>query len=305
MRTRLALLLVTLGAGACERDPILTPDRKAVQFIALDAGSNQVHMIDEIRGTSWSIDIPSGANDLSRWNDDEILISHASGASRIDIATGEVVWEINTYTGITSAQQLDGGAVLLAGQYGQQVTLFNIDRFGEQTGERTLSGYLYTRLIRQTEADSIVFTTGEPWQIVELDGFTNPIWGASLPSLAFQVERTADNTTQVSTTTDLRILEIDYNRSTVRTWSGGAEAEEYGLVEFRGFSMLDDLMFVANWVGADGLPDDAHVVALNDNSEVVWSWEDHDVALAVCCPSRPSSQNDGGAFAPQAVEPSA
>jgi hypothetical protein len=276
-----ASFLIAVTLFACSKDPILTPDREAMHFVAVDSGGNQVHMVDQIRGTTWSAEVPSGARDISAWGEDEVMVSHSQGATRFDLETGEETWSLERYTGIGCAQPLDGGGVLLAGQYGDVLKVYNIDRFDEQVAERTLINYRETRLIRENTDGHLVFTTGEPWRVVEVDGFTNEVWTTSLPARGYQAERTPDDTVLASTDTDLRVLEIARNGNVLRSWNGSGLASAYGLASFRGFARLDDLMVIANYVGNEGEEGDAHILAMDEEGEVVWTWEDHETALAV------------------------
>lgn len=275
------VVATTLLLAACGRDPILLPEREAAHFVAVDSGNNLVHMIDQIRGTSWSAEVPAGARDVSSWGEDEVMVSHSRGATRFNLETGEQTWTLERYTGITCAQPLDGGGVLLAGQYGTTLTVFNIDRFEEQVAERTLLNYPQARLVRENEAGHLVFTTGEPWRVVELDGFGSEVWSTRLPASGYQAQRNPDDVVFVSTDTDLRVLRINRNGSVAGAWNGAPFADSHGLASFRGFGQLDDLMFIANYVGDQGEPTDAHVVAMDEAGELVWSWNDHDLALAV------------------------
>src|SRR5258708_35713582 len=53
--------------------------------------------------------------DLQLIGDNRVLISHDAGYSEFDIAPGQLVKEVATYTGIATARRLPNGPTLIAG----------------------------------------------------------------------------------------------------------------------------------------------------------------------------------------------
>lgn len=285
--SRLPLLLAGLAlTGACNKDPILQPDRPSMHFVVVDTANDQVLMIDELRGTSWTVDLPSAPTDIVRMGDDEVLVTMSTGLIRLDLETGDEVWRLDGYVDVTTAQPRAEGGILFGIKPGQRLLeLRSVDAFGDETSSKaTVPGdHTYTGLIRETADDHIFYPNREQGinSVYERDGGLADILVCRTDGLAYEVEPVGTESMWVGTGSDLRVVELD------RTYTRCAELsersfkpyrDEHGLVEIRGFERIDDLVVATNWMDPrQERSSDVHAVAINADGEDVWVWEDASV----------------------------
>ncbi|HMV67774.1 MAG TPA: hypothetical protein PKA64_13075 [Myxococcota bacterium] len=272
-------LLALVACG--KKDPVLQPDRLSLDVIVVDQVNRQLVRLDELHGDDWRVEMPLGLRDLARMDEDTVLASYDKGARLIDVHTGETVRDIAGYLGVTSAYPQPDGSVTLVFANTDQINTITVDRAGNETGSQHYVGYRNVRVLREGRDNHLLFTTGEPWAMVELDQRGNELLRMRLPGQGYMAMMRETHTFVVSTTSALQIVEFTQLGQSVATWSGAVEAERYGLTSFGGFDAVSEfgLMVVAN----GGPVDDearADVVAFDAASEVVWSWSDPDVGSA-------------------------
>jgi hypothetical protein len=269
-----ALLLVACGP----KDPILQPDRTSLDFLVVDDGNDQLHRVDELRGNDWTLDLPQGSRDLVAADAEHVLVSHGGGAWLVNVADGEVERKYEGLSAIISAMPQPQDAALLFTNQAGALRAYSFDRNGEETAERTFVGYNEVRIVREIANDYLLFTSGEPWRMFEIDGLGNVIFSVSLPWRGHQAIKNTAGNYMVSITDRLLVREFTRQSAVVRTIDGNPVAEEYNLVWFSGFDEVPSagLTVVANWLAmADDPSVGAHLVAFDTAGEVAWTWEDH------------------------------
>jgi len=268
-----------LFAACGPKDPILHPDRVGFDFLIVDDGNDQLHRVDELRGHDWTTDLPPGTRDLIRWDDEHVLASHDGGAVKVRIEDGAIVREINGYTQIGSAIPQPQDAVMLFTQQSNGLWAFSVDRTGTETGSRILTGYREVRVVRELAMDYLLFTSGEPWRMYEVDGFGNVIFANGLPGRGHQAIKTSRGTYLVSTADRRQMREFTRQGAGVRTIDGAGLPEKHNIIWFAGFDQLDDpnLLVVTNWLAPSWADKSfgSHVLAFTPENEILWTWDDH------------------------------
>jgi hypothetical protein len=276
---RLGLLMLV----ACGRkEPVLRPDLLSLDFIVVDQVNRQLVRTDELYGKDWRIDLPMGLRDLAKVDEDTVLVSYDGGARKIDVHTGETVADISGYLGVQGAYPQPDGAVTLVFTLNSEVRTLTVDPFGNETGAQTYVDYRNVRLLREGRDNHLLFTTGEPWAMVELDGRGNELLRMRLPEQGYMAAMRDNGVFVVSTTTNLSIVEFTQLGQSVATWSGAADAERLGLQSFGGFDLIPEhgMIAVANGGPVAGASDRAHVVLFDSTGQIVWSWADPEVGSA-------------------------
>ena len=90
--------------------------------------------------------------DMQLIGDNRVLVSHDAGYSEFDIATGKLVKEVATYTGIATARRLPNGHTLIAGvdlDGAKGVVVLEIDAANAIKNKTVFPGD-YVRLLRET-----------------------------------------------------------------------------------------------------------------------------------------------------------
>jgi hypothetical protein len=262
---------------ACNKDPVLQPDVLTLDFLAVDEGNDRLMRVDQLRGNSWSLDLPAGARDLTWAEPGVVIVSHERGAMRVAVEDGAVLWETAGWVEVLSAFAEPNDAATMAIQNGTEMVVVSVDRDGEQTSRTTFPDRRAVGTLRQTVDNHFLFAHGEPWQFDEVTNLGREIFGANLRKQGWQIERMGSGNYIISTTDELRVTEIGRDRATVRTWDAASAAGTYNLVSLNGWSYVDDWMLVANRLAVTGDNDGAHAIAFDPEGAVAWSWTDPDV----------------------------
>src|SRR3954463_10826287 len=86
-------------------------------FIAIDEGKGNLFHIDENQpAKNWLVHVTQPTpRDMQLVGGGRLLISHDTGFSEYDIATGKLEKEVTLFKGVTSARRLPNGHTLLTG----------------------------------------------------------------------------------------------------------------------------------------------------------------------------------------------
>ena len=124
------------------------------EFLAIDEGLGTLLHIDEC-DASWDWIVPIGRlepRDMQLVGSNRVLISHHNGYAEFDISTGELVADVSSFEGVTSARRQPDGRTLLAGVNlceTEGVVVVELSQSHEVLRKTVFSGD-YVRLIRQT-----------------------------------------------------------------------------------------------------------------------------------------------------------
>lgn len=276
---RLALLLTLMACN--KKEPVLHPDLLSFDFIVVDQVNRQLVRTDELYGDDWRVDMPMGLRDLAHVDEDTVLASYDGGARKIDVHTGETVEEIKGYLGVQGAYPQPDGSVTLVFTPNAELRTITVDRLGNETGSQLWPNYRNVRLLREGRSNHLLFTTGEPWAMVELNETGSEILRMRLPGQGYMAAMRDTGSYVVSTTHNLSLVEFNQLGQSLGTWSGTADKERLGLESFGGFDLLPEygMIAVANG-GPETSGERAHVVVFDSAGQIVWNWMDSSVGSA-------------------------
>ena len=260
------------------------------RFICVDNGANQLLCVDQqdpARG--WSVPIPAGARDLQRIDPERLLVSHGNGCGIYRLSDGACVWKLEGFSGIQTAQFSKERDELVLGSSSKEAYEFRVlPRTGEWFASKPArvvsipgqpAGLL--RLVRLTPDGRLLFTAGH--RVVEWDPAKQAeTWSAEFPGKGYVAERLPDGTTCVSTGGAVSVVEIGKDGQIRKTWAGEAFKQSWRLDWFSGFQFLSNgHLIVANWLGHGAWGKGPHVIEMDRDNKLLWSWEDHQAAKQV------------------------
>lgn len=252
------------------------------RFLAIDNGKNQLLLVDEIGASGWSVAIPGGARDLQLVGEDQVLISHGSGALELALADGSAGWSVDGFTGVQTARRLPGGNTLLGMQGNGEVTFMEVDPGGAAVKMLTVPGMLELRLVRVLDDGHLLFTAILPNRVVEVDIDGMVVWEAMLPDKGYTAERLANGDTLATAGEPCLLVRLSPEGEIVEQRGGEAMFPEVGLDWFSGFSQLGNgNVVVANWLGHDAWGTGPHLVELTPDNALVWQWQDFEAAMQI------------------------
>jgi hypothetical protein len=261
------------------------------RFACVDNGANRLLLVDQTEPSrNWSVAIPSGSRDLQRLEKNRLLVSHGNGCGIYDMKDGRCLWQLEGFYSVQTARHIAERDEVMLGAIAKGAVEFHfLKRDGEwfQKSSRVVRvtgvepGLL--RLARFTGDGHVLFTTGNPIRVVEWDLAANKeVWSAPFPGKGYVALRRADGTTAVSTGGAVSVVEIARDGKITKTWLGDAYRKEHRLDWFSGFEFLPNgHIVVANWLGHGAQGKGPHVIEVDADNKVVWSWEDHTAAKQV------------------------
>jgi hypothetical protein len=261
------------------------------RFACVDNGANRLVLVDQGEPSrGWSVAIPAGSRDVQRLEKNGLLVSHGNGCGIYDMKDGRCLWRLEGFSGVQTARHIAERDEIMLGAVAKGAVEFHfLKRDGEwfQKSGRVVRvtgvepGLL--RLARFTGDGHVLFTTGNPIRVVEWDLAGNKeVWSAPFPGKGYVALRRADGTTAVSTGGAVSVVEIARDGKITKTWLGDAYRKPLRLDWFSGFEFLPNgHIVVANWLGHGAQGKGPHVIEVDADNKVVWSWEDHTAAKQV------------------------
>lgn len=261
------------------------------RFVCVDNGANRLVCVDQNHpARGWSVAIPAGSRDLQRLAGGRLLVSHGNGCGIHDLKDGRCLWRTEGFSGVQTARHVVDRDELMLGAAAKDAIEFHfLKREGEgfQKSGRVVRvtgvdpGLL--RLARFTDNGRVLFTTGNPVRVVEWDLAANrEVWSAPLPGKGYVAVRRPDGTTVATTGGAVSVVEIARDGKITKTWLGEAYRKPYRLDWLSGFDILPNgHLVVANWLGHGAQGKGPHVIEVDADSRLVWSWEDHTAAKQV------------------------
>lgn len=282
-RTILLLASLLLGTGTAAE-----PVRH--RFVCVDNGANRLICVDQTApALGWSVPLPAGARDLQRLDAERLLVSHGSGCGVYRLGDGGCLWKLEGFAGTQTARLSRDGSSLVLGSSEKEGYVFRyLPRSGEWfagTPARLVRvpghppGLL--RLVRLTDEDHLLFTAGG--RVVEWDPQARAeTWSAPIPGKGYAAERLAGGLTCVSTGGSVAVVELERDGTVRHTWAGEPVRQAWRLDWFSGFHLLPNgHLLVANWLGHGAWGKGPHLLELDRENRLLWSWEDHQAARQV------------------------
>lgn len=268
-----------------------SPSPIAHRFVCVDNGANRLLLVDQRSpANGWSVAIPAGSRDLQRIGDGKILASHGNGCGVYDLKDGRSLWRLDGFSAVQTARLIRERDELILGAIAKDAVEFHfLKREGEwfqKTGRVVrvtgIEPGLF-RLARFTADGHVLFTTGSTYRVVEWDLAANKeVWSAPLPGKGYLAMRRDDGTTVASTGGAVSVVEIARDGKITKAWLGDAFRKELRLDWFSGFELLPNGHLVAaNWLGHGAHGKGPHVIEVDADNKLVWSWEDHVAAKQI------------------------
>jgi hypothetical protein len=252
------------------------------RFLAVDNGKNQLLLVDEAGASGWSVAIPGGARDLQLVDDEQVLLSHGSGALELALLDGSAGWSVDGFAGVQTARRLPGGNTLLGMQGNGEVTFTEVDPGGAPVKTMTVPGMLELRLVRVLDDGHLLFTAVLPNRVVEVDTDGVVVWEAMLPDKGYTAERLPGGDTLATAGEPCLLVRLSPEGEIVEQLGGEAMFPRVGLDWFSGFSQLGNgNVVVANWLGHDAWGTGPHLVELTPDNALVWQWQDFEAAMQI------------------------
>jgi hypothetical protein len=262
------------------------------EFLAIDEGLAQLLHIDQ-RNSAKNWIVPTGhpqARDLQLIGGGRVLVGHDQGYSEFDIATGELVKDVATYSGVTSVRRQANGNTLLAGvnlagehagckhsACKESVVVLELDPAGARTSE-TVFPATYLRLLRQTAQGTWLMTNQDVIREADPGGQVLQEWAVPGLRHAWKAVRLPNGRTLASAGYGAFLVELNADGSVARKF-----AEKEALPPalnarfYATFQLLPNgHIVIANWQGhgpghgASGV----QLFELDPTDAVVWQWSE-------------------------------
>lgn len=264
--------------------------RAGHRFICVDNDAGQLIHIDQTRaGHDWQVAIPKDSRDLQRLDGDRVLVGHATGCGIYSLSDGKCLSRVEGFKGVVSAQYRPDRKELWLGANTAAGYEFTILAPDGETFKKTDKVYHAPfkggnlRLARFTPEGRLLFAAGAPARVVEWDPQTSKTtWEAPLPGKGYMAVRLSDGTTAASTSDAVSVVVFDRDGKLQKTWLGETVREKYRLKALSGFQFLPNGNLIgANWLGHNQHGQGPHLVEVDAQNKLVWSWEDHKIAHQV------------------------
>ena len=267
------------------------PVHAAHRFVCVDNGANRLLHVNELQpATNWHVDVPAGTRDVQRLGGERLLLSHGNGCGIYRLSDGKLLWSLGGFKGVQTAHhRADKQEIVLGANVADGYEFYVLEKAGEwfkNSGRMLRCAAVKTgllRLVRFTPDGHLLFTAGEPYRVIEWDAEKNQVvWSADLPGKGYVAIRRADGTTVATTGGSVSAVVIGKEGKIAKTYLGEESRKAQRLSWFSGFEILKNgNLVIANWLGHGATGKGPHLVEVNAQNQVVWSWEDHTAAKQV------------------------
>jgi hypothetical protein len=251
-------------------------------FLAIDEGLAQLLRINEHDpAKNWLVPIGHPqARDLQLIGGGRVLIGHDAGYAEFDIATGEVVKDVETYQGVTSTRRLPNGHTLLAGANldgEKSVVVLEVDPAGAVKQKTVFPGN-YVRLIRETPQGTWLMMNDTMIREGDRSGRLLHEWTVPGFQHAWKAVRLPNGHTLASAGYGAFMVELDANGAVAKKFAAKEQMPATVNANFYAtFQLLPNgHIVVANWQahgpghGAEGV----QLFELDESAQIVWRWGD-------------------------------
>jgi outer membrane protein assembly factor BamB len=258
------------------------------RLLVNDEGSSALHYVDlDAPERCW---IFRGAGrDLQLIGEGKVLRSTPTGFVELELATGELVRQVEGHLAVESARRLPNGQTVLLGNDEGGIRLQQLDRTSRVVASRLAAGLLKGRLARHTSDGTILFCSETDGRrtIHEFDFESGLRTSCTIPGHVpadsmVKAVRLGNGNLLVSTGYAASVIEINPGTGDMRTVGGKQQAEPPGqrrLVNpnfFSGYQVFaDGSILVANWQGhgpSHG-PDGYQLLMYAPDGSVAWAFD--------------------------------
>ncbi|MBT3378739.1 MAG: hypothetical protein HN742_21505 [Lentisphaerae bacterium] len=262
------------------------------RFICIDnfAKKNQLIHIDQFEpDNNWVQPLPgTPARDIQLLDRNRVLISVPSGCREYELSTGKKLWEVTGYKRIYTARRLPDGTTLLGENTKEGIALYVVNREGRELSRRILiSNAGDLRVLRIADNGNYLLSLTKPRRAVEMTPAGEIVWEVDLGQFGgkgYKVLKSANGNYLASTGDAVKVIEVDGTGKLVRYWGEQKKGDHaaWRLDFFSGFDLLPgDHVVAANWLGHGKHGTGPHLVEFDENSKLVWQWEDHALAKQI------------------------
>lgn len=252
--------------------------QQARHFLLRDEGLSQLAYIDQSNPSkNWYTTIPTG-RDLQLVGNGRVMIGTDNGYEERDIATGNKVYELNSFPGTISARRLNNGNTILVGvnwQDKQGIVLAEINANASVQRLIVYPGFTYARLVRETTAGTFLVTADDI--VFEGDKSGKIVWQAKITGKdkphAWQPLRLSNGQTVVSSGYAANLQFFAKDGSLVNTITGPTEVKPNF---YAGLQILPNGNYVViNWEGhgKDHGAVGTQLLEYTPQGKLAWSWQ--------------------------------
>jgi hypothetical protein len=250
------------------------------EFIAIDEGlGNLLHVDERDPSRNWIVPIRHPqARDMQLVGGNRVLIGHHHGCTEFDIATGEVLADVSSYEGVTSARRQPDGHTLIAGVNLAGITgvaVLELDGDNRALHQAVFPGD-YVRLIRQTATGTYLMSCNDRIREGDRGGTYLRDFPVEGFVHAWKALRLPNNNLIVSAGYGAFLVELDPAGRVLRKFGGQGNVPAavnpffYAMFQW----MPEGHVVVANWQdhgpghGASGV----QLIEFDSAGAVVWQW---------------------------------
>jgi len=273
------------------------------EFLAIDEGLSNLMRVDEnAPAKNWLVHIgKEHPRDMQLIGNNELLISHDSGYSVLDITNGKMISDVSKYHDVSSVRRLANGNTLVVGvDFDLPKKNKGSSPLGDPTGRHVIFGEFdpqgalvkraayvgdYARLARETAQGTYLVACNTQYREGDRDGN----WIKDFPvdgfNHAWKAVRLPNGNIVMSAGYGLTLkggssfmIEEDSTGKVVRKFGSKEQLPAdvnpyfYGLFQV----LKNGDIVVANWQGHKAGHNDSgrQIVEFNQQSEIIWSWSD-------------------------------
>ena len=252
------------------------------RFLAIDEGLAQLLHVDESNPErDWAVPVGHPqARDMQLVGNGRVLIGHHHGWSEFDIAMGDILFENNSYEGVTAVRRQPDGRTLLAGvgiAGDGGVAVVELDSAGKELRTIRYDGD-YVRLIRQTAEGTLLMSCNDRIREADLEGKYLRDFPVDGFFHAWKSLRLPDGHMLVSAGYGAFMVELDGDGEILRKFGGKEDVPEaVNPFFYATFQLLPNgHVMLANWQGhGEGFGDSGvQLLEFDQTGELVWQWSD-------------------------------
>ena len=278
-----AWLAICLGVANATGAPIKH------DFIAIDEGLGNLLRVDENDpARNWRVPIGhSRPRDLQLIGRGRLLLSHERGYCEYELATGRRLYDLATFSNVSSARRLASGDTLIAYAVEKPpagVFVVELDARSRVVGQVVYPGN-YVRLMRATAQGTFLFGMND--KVREGDGRGHFTWEAAVTGFrhAWKALRLPNGNTLASAGYGAFMVELGPEGRAIRTFGRAADVPAAVHPYFYGMFQLlpNGDVVVANWQGHGSGHGNSGIQLLeyDPRGAIVWQWSDRPIISSV------------------------
>jgi hypothetical protein len=280
----LLLGILSLALASCNSSKSAVSNKQPTnnyetrRLLLRDEGKSQLAYIDIANpGKNWYVPVPAG-RDIQLVGNGRVLIGTGNGYEEREIATGNKVFELTTFTGTVAARRLRNGNTLLTGvnwQGKKGIVLVEVNATGTVLRTINYIAFDYVRLVRELPSGNFLITSNKT--AFEGNDAGAVVWQAKIISAvdphAWQALRLANGQTIVSGGFSKNFQLFNADGKLTDTITGPAEVKPNF---YAGFQILANGNYVVcNWQGHGPSNGEkgTQILEYTPAGKLAWKWQ--------------------------------